>query len=134
MSMPVMSGSLESIRRVGLRGCGEGWANHFSVQTRKESALIIEFVSGSHVAELIQHQKVIDYTATYTMATTAIFGLLRPSTRISRGHTPPHGRTPSGPHTAAHSPALTSRACCAEPNGRDSIAGSNTCVVDAGTS
>ena len=37
-----------------LRGCGEGWANHFSVQTRKESALIIEFVSESHVAELIQ--------------------------------------------------------------------------------
>ena len=24
---------------------GEGWANHFSVQTRKESALIIEFVT-----------------------------------------------------------------------------------------
>ena len=48
-----------------LRGCGEGWANHFLVQTRKESALIIEFVSESHVAELIQHQKVIDYTATY---------------------------------------------------------------------
>ena len=115
---------------LAIRGCGEGWANHFSVQTRKESALIIEFVSESHVAELIQHQKVIDYTATYKWATTAIFGLLRPSTRITRGHTPPHGQTPSGPHTAAHSPALTSRACCAEPNGRDSIAGSNTRVVD----
>ena len=48
-----------------LRGCGEGWASHFSVHARKESALIIEFVSESHVAELIQHQKVIDYTATY---------------------------------------------------------------------
>ena len=30
-----------------------------------KSALIIEFVSESYVAELIQHQKVIDYTATY---------------------------------------------------------------------
>ena len=37
-----------------------------------------------------------------TMAASAIFGLLRPSTRISRGHAPPHGQTPSGPHTAAH--------------------------------
>ena len=82
---------------------------------------INEFVSGSHVAELIQHQKVIDYTATYKRATAAIFDLLRPSTRISLGHTPPHGQTPSGPHTAAHGPALTSRACCAAPNGRDSI-------------
>eukprot|EP00964_Phaeocystis_antarctica_P035877 scaffold20513_cov62-Phaeocystis_antarctica.AAC.1 len=36
------------------------------------------------------------------MATTAIFGLLRPSTRISRGHAPPHSQTPSGPHTAAY--------------------------------
>ena len=36
-----------------LRGCGEGWANHFSVHARKESALIIAFVSGSHIAELI---------------------------------------------------------------------------------
>ena len=130
-----VSGSSGSeIRSAGLRGCGEGWASHFSVHARKESALIIEFVSESHVAELIQHQKVIDYTATYKWATTAIFGLLRPSTRISLGHTPPHGQTPSGPHTAAHGPALTSRACCAEPNGRDSIAGSNTRVVDAGTS
>ena len=110
------------------------WANHFSVQTRKESALIIEFVSESHVAELIQHQKVIDYTATYKRATTAIFGLLRPSTRISLGHTPPHGQTPSGPHTAAHGPALTSRACCAAPNGRDSIAATKRLGVDAGTS
>ena len=25
-----------------LRGCGEGWASHFSVHARKESALIIE--------------------------------------------------------------------------------------------
>ena len=33
---------------------------------------------------------------------TAIFGLFRPSTRVSRGHAPPHGQTPSGPHTAAH--------------------------------
>ena len=40
-------------RRPGLRGCGEGWASHFSVHARKESALIIEFVSGSHVAELM---------------------------------------------------------------------------------
>ena len=54
---------------------------------------IIEFVSESHVAELIQHQKVIDYTATYKWATTAIFDLLRPSTRIRRGHTPRHGQT-----------------------------------------
>ena len=46
--------------RATVRGCGEGWANHFSVQTRNESALIIEFVSESHVAELIQHQKVIE--------------------------------------------------------------------------
>ena len=30
-----------------VRGCGEGWANHFSVHARKESALIIEFVSES---------------------------------------------------------------------------------------
>jgi hypothetical protein len=46
----------------------------------------------------------------------------RPSTRISLGHTPPHGQTPSGPHTAAaHSPALTSIACSVAPNGRDSI-------------
>ena len=116
---------------IRVRGSREGWASHF---LSRAIPFIIEFVSGSHVAELIQHQKVIDYTATYKWATTAIFGLLRPSTRISRGHTPPHGRTPSGPHTAAHSPTLTSRACCAEPNGRDSIAGSNTCVVDAGTS
>ena len=104
---------------VKVRGSREGWASHF---LSRAIPFIIEFVSGSHVAELIQHQKVIDYTATYTMATTAIFGLLRPSTRITRGHTPPHGQTPSGPHTAAHGPALTSRACCAEPNGRDSIA------------
>ena len=113
-------GAASRVRLSGVvRGCGEGWASHFSVHARKESALIIEFVSESHVAELIQHQKVIDYTATYKWATTAIFGLLRPSTRISLGHTPPHGQTPSGPHTAAHGPALTSRACCAEPNGRD---------------
>ena len=87
---------------------------------------INEFVSGSHVAELIQHQKVIDFTARIPMATTQHLDLLRPSTRISRGHTPPHGQTPSGPHTAAHSPALTSIFCCAAPNGRYSIAGSNT--------
>ena len=31
------------LSEVKIRGCGEGWANHFSVQTRKESALIIEF-------------------------------------------------------------------------------------------
>ena len=90
--------------RFWLRGSREGWASHF---LSRAIPFIIEFVSGSHVAELIQHQKVIDYTATYTMATTAIFGLLRPSTRISRGHTPPHGQTPSGPHTAAHRLALT---------------------------
>ena len=41
-----------------VRGCGEGWANHFSVQTTKG---INEFVGGSHIAELRQHQKVIDY-------------------------------------------------------------------------
>ena len=62
-----------------------------------------EFVSGSHVAELIQHQKVVNYTATSMqwLPRPIYFGLLRPSTRISRGHTPPHGQTPSGPHTAA---------------------------------
>jgi len=41
---------------------------------------INEFVGGSHVAELIQHQKVIDYTPTIQCATTAssaFLGLLR---------------------------------------------------------
>jgi len=73
-----------------LRGCGEGWANHFSVQTRKESALIIEFVSESHVAELIQHQKVIDYTATYNglpQPSSAFFGLLRAFHSATLHHT-----------------------------------------------
>ena len=33
-----------------VRGCGEGWASHFSVHARKGSELyIIAFVSGSHV-------------------------------------------------------------------------------------
>ena len=45
-----------------VRGSREGWASHF---LSRAIPFIIEFVSGSQVAELIQHQKVIDYTATY---------------------------------------------------------------------
>jgi hypothetical protein len=73
-----------------LRGCGEGWANHFSVQTRKES---MSFVGGSHVAELIQHQKVIDYTPTIqwlpqpSSAFFANFGLLRAIHAATLHHT-----------------------------------------------
>ena len=37
-------------RAARVRGCGEGWASHFSVHARKGSELyIIAFVSGSHV-------------------------------------------------------------------------------------
>ena len=45
-----------------LRGCGEGcgWANHFSVHTRKEPMSL----SVGHTLRNIQHQKVIDYTYT----------------------------------------------------------------------
>jgi hypothetical protein len=45
---------------------------------------INEFVSGSHVAELIQHQKVIDYTATIQWLPHSISTFFGPSTRISR--------------------------------------------------
>ena len=51
---------------------------------------MIEFVSGSHVAELIQHQKVIDYTATYKRAAT---GNLRPSPAFYAHFTRPHSTT-----------------------------------------
>ena len=83
------------------KGVWRGWANHFSSHTRKESALIIEFVSGSHVAELIQ--QLIDIPLPHTNGYhTAIFGHLRPSIvyahLFSRGHSPSHGQTPSRPH------------------------------------
>ena len=75
-----------------------------------------------------------DFSKVLVQGNTTAFSAfyLRPSThKNSRGHTPPHGQTPSGPHTAAHSPALTSIACSVAPNGRYSIAGSNIrCVVD----
>ena len=82
------------------KGVWRGWANHFSSHTRKESALIIEFVSGSHVAELIQQLIDIPLPQTNgytTQPSSAIFGLLL-YTRISRGHSPSHGQTPSRPH------------------------------------
>ena len=70
------------------RGVGEPL--FFSVHARKESALIIEFVSESHVAELIQHQKVIDYTATYKglpQPSSAFFDLLRAFHSATLHHT-----------------------------------------------
>ena len=51
---------------------------------------INEFVSGSHVAELIQHQKVIDYTATIQWLPHSIstfFGLLRAFHAATLHHT-----------------------------------------------
>ena len=52
--------------------------------------------------------------------------LLRPSTRISRGRTPPHGQMTCIPHSAAHRLAPLSSADWAAPNGRDSTAASIT--------
>ena len=57
-----------------------------------------------------------------TMATSAIFGLLRPSTRIPRGHAPPYGQTPPGPHPAAHRLAPHAAPHRLAPNGRGSTA------------
>ena len=51
---------------------------------------INEFVSGSHVAELIQHKKVIDYTATIQWLPHSIstfFGLLRAFHAATLHHT-----------------------------------------------
>ena len=51
---------------------------------------INEFVGGSHVAELIQHQKVIDYTATIQWLPHSIstfFGLLRAFHAATLHHT-----------------------------------------------
>ena len=56
--MPEKRGGKSERSKASYKWRGVG-GDHFSVQTRKESALIIEFVnfvSGSHVAELIQHQ------------------------------------------------------------------------------
>ena len=58
---PSLGGERSGLKQI--MGCREGWANHFSVQTRKESALIIEFVVESHVAELVSisfSSKIVD--------------------------------------------------------------------------
>ena len=47
---------------------------------------------------------------------------------ISRGHTPPHGQTPSRPHTAVHRLAQASIASCDARNGCGSMAGTNTAL------
>eukprot|EP00964_Phaeocystis_antarctica_P063059 scaffold37814_cov58-Phaeocystis_antarctica.AAC.4 len=57
-----------------------------------------------------------------TLATSAFFGLLRPSTRVSRVHTPSFGGMPCGSHTAAHRLAQGSIAAQAASNWRSSKA------------
>ena len=81
---------------------------------------IIEFVSASRRCGIktttIGLYDVWTQMAT-TSATSAFFGLLRPSTRVSRGHTPPRGQTPPGPHAAVHRLAHGSIAAWAAPKG-----------------
>jgi len=73
---------------VWLRGSREGWASHFLSHA---IPFIIEFVSASRRCGIktttIGLYDVWTQMAT-TSATSAFFGLLRPSTRVSRVHTP----------------------------------------------
>ena len=80
------------------------------------------FFLGSGQSQLL---KQITTTASFfrpPMAASAIFDLLRPSTRNSRGYTQLNGQTPSGSHTAAHRLAQASIAAQASPKRSASMA------------
>ena len=93
-----------------VRGCGEGRASAFFL--------------GSGQSQLLKQIGILTTAFIFRppMAASAIFDLLRPSTRNSRGYTQLNGQTPSGSHTAAHRLAQASIAAQASPKRSASMA------------
>ena len=82
---------VKHVREAGILGISKGlWRGVGEPLFSPCQKGINEFVSGSHVAELIQHQKVIDYTATIQWLPHSIstfFGLLRAFHAATLHHT-----------------------------------------------
>ena len=95
---------------VSARGYGEGRASAF-FRTRSIAASKTNNNNGLYI-----------FRPRWLPHASAIFDLLRPSTRIPRGHAPPYGQTPPGPHPAAHRLAPHAAPHRLAPNGRGSTA------------